>query len=296
MVDYPDVVSGRHRDALNWFRDAAGQTVPWPEPLNGMFLLNKAKGIHKPAGLDYALSVRHSLSGPYQDVISLGEDGHGWTMRYAHEGLDQDYFTNRALRRCMVKQVPVGVIVQEQSKPSARYRILGLGLVISEADRAFTIRQADSGLLGLDITLDVALPPGDFDAANLKDARERVLRTIARRRGQPAFRKELMRAYAARCAISGCSVAAVLEAAHIIPYLGDHTNNVANGLLLRTDLHTLFDLGLLAVSPASHQVLVHSCLSGTEFETFSGKKILLPASKVDWPSDDALASRPLAEQ
>jgi HNH endonuclease len=41
----------------------------------------------------------------------------------------------------------------------------------------------------------------------------------------------------------------VLEAAHIYPYRGDSTNHVANGLLLRADLHTLLDCGLPAIDP-----------------------------------------------
>ncbi|WP_336979879.1 HNH endonuclease signature motif containing protein [Altererythrobacter fulvus] len=58
-----------------------------------------------------------------------------------------------------------------------------------------------------------------------------------------------MVAYEGRCAISGCDVREVLEAAHIMPYLGEETNDVRNGLLLRADLHTLFDLGLLKIGP-----------------------------------------------
>jgi len=56
-----------------------------------------------------------------------------------------------------------------------------------------------------------------------------------------------MNAYERRCAITGCTIDHVLEAAHISPYLGEHTNHVTNGLLLRADIHTLFDRGLIKV-------------------------------------------------
>lgn len=56
-----------------------------------------------------------------------------------------------------------------------------------------------------------------------------------------------MDAYERRCAVTGCTVEAVLEAAHISPYRGDHTNDVTNGLLLRADIHTMFDCGLIKV-------------------------------------------------
>src|ERR1700722_13605652 len=80
-----------------------------------------------------------------------------------------------------------------------------------------------------------------FDPKNIKDARERIRRTIVQRRGQAKFRNALLEAYGSRCAISGCGALEVLEAAHICPYQGSATNHVTNGLLLRADIHTLFD-------------------------------------------------------
>lgn len=80
------------------------------------------------------------------------------------------------------------------------------------------------------------------------DERERAKVAIALRRGQSTFRNSLLDAYRRRCAITGWAVVEVLEAAHISPYRGQHTNRVQNGLLLRSDLHTLFDLHLLTVS------------------------------------------------
>jgi len=47
--------------------------------------------------------------------------------------------------------------------------------------------------------------------------------------------------------ISGCNVQEALEAAHIRPYSECGTNKIANGLLLRADLHTLFDLHLMSL-------------------------------------------------
>jgi len=56
-----------------------------------------------------------------------------------------------------------------------------------------------------------------FDPTDVADARKRVTADIIRRRGQPAFRKALMDAYGDACAITGCNLPAVLEAAHIPP-------------------------------------------------------------------------------
>jgi hypothetical protein len=71
------------------------------------------------------------------------------------------------------------------------------------------------------------------------------------RRGQKEFREALLDAYAGRCGITQCDATAVLEAARIVPYAGEHTHRQDNGLLLRSDIHTLFALGLLWIDPAS---------------------------------------------
>lgn len=77
------------------------------------------------------------------------------------------------------------------------------------------------------------------------------LRTARIRVGQGAFRKYLLERYGARCAVSGPAPAAALDAAHLYSYasLGEHFCN--GGLLLRSDVHVLFDAGLLAVDPDS---------------------------------------------
>jgi hypothetical protein len=88
-------------------------------------------------------------------------------------------------------------------------------------------------------------PP--FDPKDRRDGRTKIERMVAIRQGQSEFRDSLLAAYEGQCAITGCGVEEVLEAAHIIPFRGDHTNDVTNGLLLRADIHTLFDLGIIKI-------------------------------------------------
>jgi len=295
MINTPSVLDKikdpRHRMALEWFHERTSQEVPWPEPLDGLYLANKAKGIHKPADLTYALSVRQSLSGHYEDGIRLDDEGR-WIFTYAQEGSDPGFFTNLALNACRVDKVPVGVMIQVKPKPDPLYEILGLGLVTDFDGRHFTIRQMDGGDNNLaDSALVLSVPSTEFDASNAADGRTQMIRGIAVRRGQPEFRRNLMRAYSHKCAVSGCSVPQVLEAAHIMPYMGNHTNHVQNGLLLRADLHTLFDLGLLSIAPDTHTVVVSSLLEGSAYWDYHGKKINLPQRKADWPSTAALLSR-----
>jgi hypothetical protein len=130
-----------------------------------------------------------------------------------------------------------------------------------------------------------------FDAKDLRDARERVAASIVRRRGQPAFRKKLLAAYDRKCAITKCAVVELLEAAHLISYKGPKTNHVANGLLLRADLHTLLDLNLIAVDPKTMNLLVSATLKRSGYERYHGRKIRFPKLPSSRPSVDALKER-----
>jgi putative restriction endonuclease len=132
----------------------------------------------------------------------------------------------------------------------------------------------------LAIVIEVVSPLGSadaddpsFDPDSISDERERAVRAIRIRRGQAAFRAALMTAYGQRCAITGCAVEAVLEAAHIHPYLGRLTNHVSNGLLLRADVHTLFDCWLIAVEPTSRTIVVADVLNGSSYAKLAGRKL-----------------------
>ena len=114
---------------------------------------------------------------------------------------------------------------------------------------------------------------GRPDVFDTFDQRDRALRAICVRRGQTAFRTALMEAYGGRCAITGCRVASVLEAAHIVPYNGPTTNNATNGLLLRSDLHTLYDLNLLGIDPKTRTVVIAKSLEGSSYAKLAGRKL-----------------------
>jgi hypothetical protein len=120
-----------------------------------------------------------------------------------------------------------------------------------------------------------------------EDTRQRVLREIAQRQGQQTFRALLLQHYQEQCAMSGCTAIEVLEAAHIRPYRGQHTNVLSNGLLLRADLHTLFDLHLLGVD-AEYRIVVSDRLKKTEYWQFAGQHIRIPLTTRARPSKKLL--------
>lgn len=127
-----------------------------------------------------------------------------------------------------------------------------------------------------------------FDPNNQEDARHRTIGTIVRRRGQPAFRKTLLDEYERKCAITGCNIDGLLEAAHISPYKGDRTNVIENGLLLRADIHTLFDLQLLCIEPVDLTVCLHPDLHDSEYAHLQGVRIRQAKNATGCPNVEAL--------
>jgi len=116
---------------------------------------------------------------------------------------------------------------------------------------------------------------------------------IKPRLGQGAFRVMVTESYKRRCAISGEKTLPVLEAAHIKPFALQGPHRIENGLLLRSDLHILFDQGYLTVTPDDH-VLVSKRIrqefeNGREYYALDGKKLyVLPEKIQDRPSPDFL--------
>lgn len=71
---------------------------------------------------------------------------------------------------------------------------------------------------------------------------------ITPRLGQGGFRVIVTEAYHRRCAMTGEKTLPVLDASHIKPYTKDGPHKVSNGLLLRQDIHTLFDRGYMTIN------------------------------------------------
>lgn len=113
----------------------------------------------------------------------------------------------------------------------------------------------------------------DFGEAPNDDPAE--LQSFARRvrRGQRRFRDSLLRAYGRKCGISGCSATEVLEAAHIDPHWRAGINSLDNGLLLRADLHILFDEHRIRIHPTTLEIHVSEGLRDTEYAMFHGRSL-----------------------
>lgn len=285
MSELDDRLSGlepAHQRALRWFWERRGEEIPWPKPLEpGLFLMNKAKGMQKPKGWRYVLSARESLDGPYADREPVERPDGSWSYQYFQEGFDPTRrdrdFTNRGLLACAEDGVPIAVVRQTKRRPNPRYKVLGLATVGEWRDGYFTLEGfASTGSLGP--TVAVVAAPDETPSApmNLADARRRIETSIVQRQGSAAFRGKVVTAYGGRCALSDCDAAEALEAAHIVPYLGAHTDVAENGILLRADLHTLFDRELLAIDPMSLRVQLAPALRSTVYAGFEGRALRLP--------------------
>jgi putative restriction endonuclease len=100
-------------------------------------------------------------------------------------------------------------------------------------------------------------------------------------------------AYERRCVVTGEKTLPVLEAAHIKPYSLVGRHEISNGLLLRSDLHRLFDLGYLTVDPADLRVHVSRRIhdefeNGRDYYALEGRELRLPRPSYPQPSTEML--------
>jgi putative restriction endonuclease len=115
---------------------------------------------------------------------------------------------------------------------------------------------------------------------------------VLQRLGQGAFRILITDAYERRCAITKEKALPVLEAAHIRPVAEGGSHRLGNGLLLRSDVHTLFDRGYITVA-RDHRVRISRKLkadfdNGEHYYQLEGSTLWIPRSSEAQPRIDLL--------
>lgn len=113
------------------------------------------------------------------------------------------------------------------------------------------------------------------------------------RLGQGIFRVLVTDAYDRRCAMTNERTLPVLQAAHIKPYAEGGSHEIKNGLLLRSDLHTLFDQGYLTIDPTDHRIVVSRRIreefeNGRHYYELEGNQLRLPLNPEFRPSAQCL--------
>lgn len=115
---------------------------------------------------------------------------------------------------------------------------------------------------------------------------------MPQRLGQGAFRMKVTDGYARRCAVSGEKTLPILDAAHIKSFAAGGEHDMSNGLLLRTDIHRLFDLGYVTITErgqfAVSERLKADFDNGVHYYAMQGREISQPRRGYALPSPEAL--------
>jgi hypothetical protein len=106
---------------------------------------------------------------------------------------------------------------------------------------------------------------------------DKVLALIASlrrtRNGQSPLKRNLLRVYDKKCCITGCNVAITLDACHIEPHHLNGNNHSSNALLLRTDIHVLWDKNMIGIHPDHLTIHINKALIDTKYACLEGLKL-----------------------
>lgn len=171
---------------------------------------------------------------------------------------DKNYLT--------VQNMAIDVIIAQ----TPRYNVQ---MSIQEIDFQWALSLLSSQKISpLNINKNDADEESELPTLHNEDQRRIIERQIKQRRGQKSFRNSLLKSKSI-CAVTGCELIDILEAAHIDAYRNDGHNHISNGLLLRSDIHTLFDLNFCAIEPNNYTIHFTKNSLKNGYEIFEGKVI-----------------------
>ncbi|PTA44579.1 HNH endonuclease [Micromonospora sp. RP3T] len=249
-------------------------------------LLDRQRGIRKPAFLDAALSFRTRYTPPGHLPPYEDREGPDGLLRYKYRGEDPEHPENVALRRAYEHGLPliwfVGIA------PALYLPRYPVWLIADEPQQ-----------LQFVVALDEAqrlIVPGDAVGTERRRYVERLTRL---RLHQPVFRARVLQAYGTRCAICQLRHGSLLDAAHIIPDgqpAGDPV--VPNGLALCKIHHAAFDQNILGIRP-DHRVEVRPDIRKEVdgpmlrhgIQEMHGRQISLPRQRSAHPHRHRLEAR-----
>lgn len=249
-------------------------------------LMDRQRGIRKPAHMTAALSIRTTFTPPgqvppYEDAA--GPDG---LQRYKYRGADPDHPENVALRAALRERVLliwfVGVA------PGDYLPVYPVSVVAEETDKIQFVVAVDAA--------QALIPVG----AHLDDTQRRYVERLTKQRlHQPVFRAQVLRAYDYRCAVCRLKYTTLLDAAHILP--DGHPRGlpvVPNGLSLCKIHHAAFDQNLIGVRPdlivevrrdvrtdADGPMLLHG------LQEMDGTRLVVPTSRTAQPDPSRVEER-----
>ena len=119
---------------------------------------------------------------------------------------------------------------------------------------------------------------------------KRKIQEVVVRPNQAQFRERILQLYDFRCCMTETGETHVLEAAHVKDWSVSNNDDVRNGLCLRSDIHKLFDKGLLLIG-TDYKIHVSQSITDKEYRSLHGKKIKLPQAQLDWPKKEFIEWR-----
>ena len=256
-----------------------GQRIPLVAP----------QGIFKPQILDLPLSITTAPKGPYDDYF--GKDNF---LIYRYRGTNPNHRDNVGLRKVFELKRPLVYLHGiEPGKYLATWPVYIIG--------------DDQSNLTFKVAVDDAVPAFEYSQssishqiAEVSDARHAYLTaTVKVRLFQRAFREKVLDAYRSQCAFCRLKHRELLDAAHIIPdNFPEGKPTISNGISLCKLHHSAYDTFILGVTP-DYIIQVREDILEEEdgpvlqhgLKGLHKSKLILPSSRSQWPSRDALEWR-----
>jgi predicted restriction endonuclease len=110
------------------------------------------------------------------------------------------------------------------------------------------------------------------------------------RNGQRKLKQNLLKQYSNRCCVTGCDVEVALNACHIEPHRLNGYNDSKNALLLRTDIHALWDKNLIGIHPVTLEIHTSPKLHATHYASLANRKLAM-RNDLALPSENLLKDR-----
>ena len=131
----------------------------------------------------------------------------------------------------------------------------------------------------------------DENWEELRNSLPKTEQEVTTRPGASAFREIVLTEYDNQCVVTGIRSVEVIEIAHIVPYYGVAIDEIQNAIPLRSDIHKLFDRGLLKIyydnSIRKYMVLIHDYVMD-DYSDYHLKTLIMPHDSLSSPSKAAL--------
>jgi putative restriction endonuclease len=249
-------------------------------------LMDRQRGIRKPAGMNAALAIRTTYTPPNQRPPYDDEIGTDGLQRYKYRGSDPQHPENVALRRAQDQGLPlIWFVGLQPGLYEPIYPVYVVGEEPAELQFALALDEAQRF-----VTPGVELP---------ERTRRYIERLTRARLHQRVFREQVLLAYEDRCTICRLRHPELLDAAHIIGDTEDGGDPVVpNGLSLCKIHHAAFDRNFLGISPDLRVDINRRLLEEVDgpmlrhgLQEMHGTTILVPSRRAERPDAERLAAR-----